>query len=162
MEKDKVSKPISELANDLGVNLDDAGKYGIDDIFKEGTSPMIFLTKVSNVYSQSHYLTTENEKLSIKVTELEVQIKSLNTQIVTLQKSEIVLKKDNEFLSNSNQNTIPGTVLFAVGSIFIGVCGSFFNAKSYPQFIVAGLIGIALSIFGTILININKRGVNHE
>ncbi len=152
----EISEPIRDLVQDLGINPSEITDYTMGSIFKEGTNTMLFLTKVSHVYTHSHHLEEENKDLRSQVKELEKDLKDATSQVIALQKNEITLKKDNEMLATSNQNSKPGTVLFGIASILFGVSGGYFNASKYPAAIIVGLIGLAFSVFASLLINSGK------
>ncbi|PKL37998.1 MAG: hypothetical protein CVV44_12580 [Spirochaetae bacterium HGW-Spirochaetae-1] len=152
-EKNELSAPMRELVQDLGINPDNAQNLDLGDIFKTGTSPMLFLTRVSNVYTHSHHLEKENSDLKKNLNDYKEKLDEAKSQIVALQKSEIILQKDNEYLSTVGQNSIPGTILFSMGSVFIGVCGGYINAKTYLPAFITGLIGLGCSVLAGYLIN---------
>ena len=158
-DDDKVPEPMMALAKDLGINPDGLSNLDLDSIFKKGTNPILFLTRVGHVYSHSHQLEADNENLRSEVAVLKKQLSDSRAQVVALQKNEIILQKENEFLSTTGQNSVPGAILFSLGSISIGVCGGYINAGNYISAGIAGLIGVGLSAFAaSLIIRRTKKG----
>jgi hypothetical protein len=151
-DENNIPEPMKALAHDLGLNPDGLTHLDLDSIFKKGTNPILFLTRVGHVYTQSHHLEGENERLKAQLDNVDRQLADAKAQVVALQKGEIVLQKENEFLSTTGQNSVPGAILFSLGSIIVGVCGGYINAQKYLYAAIAGLIGIGLSAFAASLI----------
>lgn len=141
----------------LGIK-DDFSETDINKILVLGPESSIFLTKVGSIFITNTTLEKNNQDLVERNQLLLSEINELRGQIIVLQLSEANLKKDIEFLINQNQNSVTGTVLFAIGSIFVGICGSTLSIGSYLTGAITGLIGVSLSVIAARLINIQKGG----
>ena len=156
-EETQLPTPMKHLADDLGIRPSELSSVDLESVFKKGPAPMLFLTRVGHVYTQNDEYKTRNEELKREVEKLQTELKESRAQVVALQKKEIELQKDNEYLATKTQNSIPGTILFSIGSVLIGTCGGFVNAGRYLEACIVGLLGIGTSVLAGVMIIRKKR-----
>ena len=151
-EETQLPTPMKHLADDLGIKPSELSNVDLESVFKTGPAPMLFLTRVGHVYTQNDEYKTKNKELKREVKTLQTELTESRAQVVALQKKEIELQKDNEYLATKTQNSIPGIILFSIGSIFIGACGGHVNAGEYLEAGVLGLLGIGTSVLAGAMI----------
>lgn len=149
---DKLPVSVRRMAEDFGLDVTSFETFNFQDVLKKGPQSVLFLTRISQVYSQ-------NSTLEQEVVDLRHQVKTINAQkseaearVVALEKSIISLENENDFLSTSAQNSVLGTVIFALGSIAIGIAGGLISSKLYLPGAAAGLIGLGLNVLAGFLV----------
>lgn len=147
---------IKKMSEDLGIDQSQFQSMGFSDIFKDGHTTALALTRIGHVYN----LNAQNNE---KIEELKNTIKDLNSQLITKNNEVIALQKTNNLyekkllkLSSSKDNSNLATILFGFSSIPIGVCGSMIASKDYSGATVFGIAGLILYIFATYLLNSHK------
>jgi hypothetical protein len=147
---------MKHMADDLGLDKGALTNFEIGDVLKQGTNSALFLTRISHVYSENTNQQHKIEKLEEELTSVKGKLEEEKVKNNALQKTEATLRIRYEHLASTGQNSTLSTVLFSLGSIAIGVSGSYINASQYPNAIIAGVIGIGMSIFAATLI-ISKK-----
>lgn len=156
---ERLPTSVRRMAEDFGLDIGSLESFSFEDVLKKGPGSFLFLTRISQVYSQNTTLEQEIADLKAKIHQLETDKKEAEARAVALEKTVISLEKENDFLSTKGQNSVLGTVIFSLGSICIGVSGGLLNAKQYLPGAAAGLIGVGLSILaGFLVIRRSKKG----
>lgn len=155
-DEKKLPEAMEYMADDLGLDRNALTNFDMGSVFKQGTNSALFLTRISHVYS-------ENTNQQHKIQNLEDELKLVKGKLEeekaknhALQKTEAALRIRYEHLASSGQHSVLSTTLFSLGSIAIGVSGSYINASQIPNAIIAGVIGVGMSIFAASLI-ISKK-----
>jgi hypothetical protein len=155
----KLPTSVKRMADDFGLDVGSLESFNFEDVLKKGPGSFLFLTRISQVYSQNTTLEHEILDLKAKITKLETDKKEAEARAVALEKTVIKLENENDFLSTKGQNSVLGTVIFSLGSICIGIAGGLINAKQYLPGAAAGLIGVGLSVLaGFLVIRRSKKG----
>ncbi|MDO6575950.1 hypothetical protein [Alteromonas stellipolaris] len=147
---------MEHMADDLGLDKGALTNFDIGSVFKQGTNSALFLTRISHVYSENTNQQHKIEKLEEELTSVKGELEEEKAKNNALQKTEATLRLRYEHLASTGQHSVLSTTLFSLGSIAIGVTGSYINANQIPNAIIAGVIGIGMSIFAATLI-ISKK-----
>lgn len=144
--------PIELMAKDLGLDPSSVTDLNIKDVIKQGPESALFIARVSQVYLQSNHLNKEVEQLKAENTDLKKSLKESDSRCAALEKTKSSLEKENDYLSNRAQNSILSTVFFSLGSIAIGIAGSYFSQNNIESASLSGVIGVTLSVFAASLL----------
>lgn len=144
--------PIQDMAKDLGIDPSSIGSMQLKDIIKQGTDSTLFIARVSQVYYDNSHLQREIKTLNKTLSEETIARKKAEALVGELRESNAKLEKENEYYGSKAQNSVFSTILFALGSIAIGIAGSSFTQKDYQSASISAVIGLALSVFAAYLI----------
>lgn len=155
-DEKKLPEAMEYMADDLGLDRNALTNFDMGSVFKQGTNSALFLTRISHVYSENTSQQHRIKKLEDDLEKVKGKLEEEKAKNHALQKTESALRIRYEHLASTGQHSILSTALFSLGSIAIGVSGSYINAAQIPNAIIAGVIGIGMSIFAASLI-LNKK-----
>lgn len=155
-EDKKLPEAMEHMADDLGLDKGALTNFDMGSVFKQGTNSALFLTRISHVYSENTNQQHRIQALEAELKEVRGKLEEEKAKNHALQKTESALRIRYEHLASTGQHSILSTTLFSLGSIAIGVSGSYVNGGEIPNAIIAGVIGVGMSIFAASLI-ISKK-----
>ena len=124
----------------------------LKDVIKQGTDSTLFIARVSQIYYDNSHLQREIADQRKMLDEETRARKTAEALVMELRESKARLEKENEYYGTRAQNSVFSTILFALGSIAIGIAGSTFAQDDYKSAGIAAVIGLALSVFAAFLI----------
>lgn len=144
--------PMQLMVQDLGLDPDSVGSFNLKDILKQGPDSTLFIARVSQVFYETSHLQKELDFVRDQLVAEKRKRELAEARVVELERSKLGLEKEAEYYSTRAQNSVFATILFALGSVAIGIAGSYFSQDQYPPSILAGVIGVALSVFAAFLL----------
>ena len=144
--------PLQLMAKDLGLDLSRISSLNLKDIFKQGTDSTLFIARVSQVYYESSHLQDEVTYLRSKLLAERKRCEQAEARVDELGKTKIILEKEAEYYSTRGQNSVFSTILFSLGSIAIGIAGTYFAQKEFQPAVLSSVIGVAFSVFAATLL----------